>query len=112
MARATKQQRNTDSSKFKDAVDASARKNSGVKHDGAGPYVEEPIDGETLRVQAHEMARLVGERAKVRDQKLDALRKYNDKLKGFDDRISELASEVESGVRRVPAQKTLPGTTA
>lgn len=98
------------------AVDASEAKDEkpkgGVKHDGAGPFVEEPLDAETLAVQAHEMARLVGERTKVDQQRLDALRKYGKELKGLDDRIEKLAKEVESGVRRVPAQKDLPGTVA
>lgn len=96
------------------AVDASdeVSKKTGVHHDGGIPMVTEALDAETLKVQAHEMARLVGERTKVRDEKLESMRKFNDKLRGFEERISELAGEVESGVRKVPAQRDLPGTDA
>lgn len=101
-----------DASDAQEANEPKGSKKSGVHHDASGPYVTEALDDSTLKVQAHEMARLVGERTKVRDEKLEVLRKYNDKLKGFEDRIAQLADEVESGVRKVPAQKSLPGTTA
>lgn len=114
MAKKAKEKRQAPA-EWQGAVDASANQDSpkgGVVQGDGGPYVLEELDNETLKVQAHEMARLVGERTKVRDEKLEVMRKFNDKLKGFEDRIAELAAEVESGTRKVPAQKNLPGTEA
>jgi len=93
------------------AVDASEAK-GGVVHEGGIPFVLEPLDNATLKTQAHEMARLVGERQAVREEYLDASRGFRDRLKGLDDRINEIAGEVESGVRKVPAQQSLPGASA
>jgi hypothetical protein len=115
MAKKSGKEKRQAPAEWQSAVDASAEKDApkgGVVHDASGPTILEPLDAETLRIQSHEMARLIGERTKVRDEKLETMRKYNDKLKGFEDRIAELAAEVESGTRRVPAQKTLPGTEA
>ena len=105
--------RGTDSSKFKDAVEASsAADNTGVVHEGGLPFVLEQLDNATLKTQAHEMARLVGERMAVREEYLDASRGFRDRLKGLEDRINEIAAEVESGVRKVPAQQNLPAVGA
>jgi len=98
---------------WQSAVDASAAKEApkgGVVHEDGVPYVIEPLDDRAREVTAGEMARLVAERAQVREEKLQSARTFRDRLNGLDDRIGELAGEYNKRERKVPAQKTLPGT--
>jgi hypothetical protein len=101
---------------WQDAVDASEAQadspKGGVIHEDGTPYVIEALDDAARAVTAGEMSRLVEERAEVREEYLDASRGFRDRLKGLDDRIRELAGEYNKRERKVPAQKTLPGTEA
>jgi len=113
MARATKTPRNTDSSKFKDAVKASEKKDrgkSGVEHDEAGPvYVEELTLEE--RAKAGEM--LAKKNVELRGVLLDhaAIRRLqNKKVADLKKLIDKLSDEAYEGVRKRPAPKgSLPG---
>jgi hypothetical protein len=114
MARATntkKPPRNKDSSKFKDAVDASAANDrSGVEHDEKGPvYVEELSLDE--RAKAGE---LLGKRnielRKLEQDGRDAAAAQRKAVKKLKATIATLSDEAFEGVRRTKAQKTLPGT--
>ncbi len=116
MARAVKKPRNKDSSKFKDAVDASAEKEdrgrSGIEHDEAGPVHVEELTVEE-RAKAGEM--LGQKNIELRKLLLDhsAIRRLqNNKVKDLKKAIDKLSDEAYEGVRRVKAQKTLPGTDA
>lgn len=112
MARA-KQPRNKDSSKFKDAVDASAKKDrSGVEHDEKGPvYIEELSLDE--RAKAGE---LLGKRnielRKLEQDGRDAAAAQRKAVKKLKATIATLSDEAFEGVRKRPAQKSLPGTEA
>lgn len=96
---------------WQDAVDASEEKNDGTGSaidDNGVPYVIERLNPDERAVTAAEMARLVGERTEVNEDYLDTSRTFRKRLAGLDDRIRELATEYETGQRRVPAQQDLP----
>lgn len=113
MARATKKPRNTDSSKFKDAVEASEEQDggrSGVEHDDEGPVHVEELTMEE-RAKAGEL--LGKKNIELRKALLDhtAIRRLqNKKVANLKKAIDKLSDEAYEGVRRVKAQKTLPGT--
>lgn len=109
MARAVKKQRNKDSSKFQDAVDASAANDgTGVVHEDGVPKVIVELTDEQRDVVADESARLVLERAELDKARLDKAREFRKALKVLNDRILELAGERNSRKRMVPAQQDLP----
>jgi hypothetical protein len=118
MARATntkKPPRNKDSSKFKDAVQASAKKDrgrAGVEHDETGPVFVEELTveerakaGELLGQKNIELRKLLLDHSAIR-------RLQNNKVKDLKKAIDKLSDEAFEGVRRTKAQKTLPGTEA
>jgi hypothetical protein len=93
------------------AVDASKEQDNdgtGVVHEDGVPMILEKLSADARAVTAAEMARLIGERTEVNEEYLDESRKFRKRLGGLDDRIRELATEYESGMRKVPAQKDLP----
>jgi hypothetical protein len=114
MARAVKK-RNTDSSKFQDAVDASEEQDNdgtGVEHDAAGPvYLEKLSDAE--RAQAGELlADKLLDLAEVEQDAKDTAAKFRKDIKARRKAIATLRDEVHQGMRKTSAQKALPGTEA
>lgn len=113
MKNTKKQPRNKDSSKFKDAVDASAKKDrgrSGVEHDDAGPVYVEDL---TLEEQA-KAGELLGKRnielRKLEQDGRDAASAHRKKVKEKKAEIARLSDEAFEGVRKRPAPKgSLPG---
>jgi hypothetical protein len=116
MARATKTPRNTDSSKFKEAVKASAKKDklagTGVLHeDGAPVYLEALTEGERQDV-GDKLAKMLLEIAEKEQKARDDAGAWRNKLKKLREQRDNLRDEWLSGKRKRPAQGTLPGTVA
>ncbi len=111
----TKKPRNKDSSKFKDAVDASEKKDrgkSGVEHDESGPVYREELTVEERAVAGELLGkRNIELRKMLLDHSLER-RKQNKAQAKLKQEIDKLSDEAYEGVRRVKAQKTLPGTEA
>lgn len=119
MARATKKPpRNKDSSKFKDAVDASARKDgpskrSGVAFDDSGsPVVLEDLTLEEQAATGQKLGRLNIDLRDLEQSGRDAASAQRKKVKEMKKRIADLSDEADEGVRKRPAQGSLPGTAA
>jgi hypothetical protein len=112
MARAAKKQkRNTDSSKFKDAVEASSKLDGVVHEDGGPVYVEPLSEGERAKA-GEELAEKLAELAKAEQDARDDAAKARRDLKKRREAIAKLRDEVREGVRKRPAQQSLPGTAA
>jgi hypothetical protein len=113
MARATKKQRGKDSSKFKGAVDASAKQDAlegtGVVHEDGQPVYLEKLS-ETERAEAGELlADKLLELAEVEQDAKDTAAKFRKDVKARRKSIAELRDEVHEGMRRRPAQQNLGG---
>lgn len=113
MARATKKPpRNKDSSKFKDAVDASATKDgpskrSGVAFDDSGsPVVLEDLTLEERADAGKKLGELNIELRELEQDGRDNASSQRKKVKELKKKIATLSDEAHEGVRKVPAQKT------
>jgi hypothetical protein len=114
MARATntKKPRNKDSSKFKDAVDASAEadKRTGVEHDDSGPVYVEKLSLEERASAGEKLGEKNIELRELEQSGRDAAAAQRKKVKALKKTIATLSDEAFEGVRKRPAQASLPGT--
>lgn len=113
MAKPKKPPRNKDSSKFKDAVDASEKNDrgrSGVEHDEAGPVYVEELSLEEQAKAGELLGKKNIELRKLEQDARDSATTFRRKVKKAKEEIAKLSDEAFEGVRKRPAQKTLPGT--
>ena len=103
--------RNGGGKDFSEAAKASGALDGVIFEDGV-PYVRERLDAITLATTAGEMARSIETRERLKAELKDLSGGYRDQIKALDVRIIELAAEVESGCRKVPAQQDLPQVAA
>lgn len=119
MARATKKPpRNKDSSKFKDAVDASAEQDapsprSGVAFDESGsPVVIEDLTLEEKATAGQQLGELNIKLRELEQDGRDTASAQRKKVKALKKKIADLSDEAFEGVRKKSPQGTLPGTEA
>lgn len=118
MVRAAKKQRNTDSSDFQEAVDASAVQDelagTGVEHDGAGPSVTVKLSEEEHRAVGDKLTSTLREIERVKQDKKAAAKEFREELADLEEQRDTLVKEWDSGNRTVEPpvvtqQATLPG---
>jgi lysozyme family protein len=111
MARGKKQPRNSDSSAFQEAVDASADLDgTGVVMDEDGPVRMVKLSAEEEAKAGRELAsKNIELRALELEKKLTA-DNFRKKVKALKKAIAELSDDTAAGVRPEPTQATLPGT--
>ncbi len=118
MVRAAKKQRNTDSSDFQEAVEASAVQDelagTGVVYDGAGPAFVVKLSEEEHRAVGDKLTHTLREIERVKQDKKAAAKDFRDELSDLEEQRDTLVQEWDSGNRTieppvVTAQVTLPG---
>ena len=111
MARVTKKKRNTDSSAFTDAVEASAEKDdlegTGTTFDEAGPKRLVKLSDEEKEQGEQHLARMNIELRKVVQDAKDAATVFKKSIKDRKKAIDDLSDELDAGVRAEPAQARL-----
>jgi hypothetical protein len=106
-----KKTRNTDSSAFSDAVDASSQLDgTGVEFEDGEPVVIVKLSEEEQRQAGEHLAAKLAELAAVEQDQKDTAAKFRKDVKARKKAIAELRDEVISGTRKEAAQATLPGT--
>jgi hypothetical protein len=108
-----KRKRNTDSSAFTDAVEASAEKDeldgTGTVIEGGGPVHLVKLTEQERAAAGEHLASLLHDLAEVEQEAKDAAAAKRKDIKTRRKAIAELREEVLSGVRKEDAQPALPG---
>lgn len=114
MVRAAKKtQRNKDSSKFKDAVDASTKLDgTGVVHEDGQAFYKEKLSSSDRAAVGEELAELLVEIAEREQEARDSAGTFRNELKDMREKRDSLRDQYLSGMRKRPAQEKLPGTEA
>lgn len=81
---------------------------TGIVHENGVAYVLEPIDPVQLTKDSHELALLLKGRDKIDSDRRQVAAAFKSKLADLDERITALAEELETGLRKRPAQQELP----